>query len=126
MENVQIGTEVRQRVRAARRAILGLPHARRAEREGVRRVLELLDWSGSHRTHEMPRRLPYGEQRRLEIARALGTEPSLLLLDEPAAGTNPAERHELVELIRAIAGSACRCCSSSTTSALVMSVATAS
>ena len=48
--------------------------------------------------------LAYGEQRRLEIARALGTEPGLLLLDEPAAGTNPAEKRELAALIRSING----------------------
>ena len=47
--------------------------------------------------------LPYGEQRRLEIARALGTQPKLLLLDEPAAGTNPTEKRELSALIRSIA-----------------------
>jgi len=49
---------------------------------------------------EMAKNLPYGEQRRLEIARALATEPKLLLLDEPAAGMNPQETHELMELIR--------------------------
>ena len=49
---------------------------------------------------EMAKNLPYGEQRRLEIARALATEPKLLLLDEPAAGMNPQETHELMEMIR--------------------------
>ena len=50
--------------------------------------------------HEMAKNLPYGQQRRLEIARALATEPKLLLLDEPAAGMNPQETHELMEMIR--------------------------
>lgn len=52
--------------------------------------------------NELARNLPYGEQRRLEIARALATEPKLILLDEPAAGMNPHESHELMELIRRI------------------------
>ena len=50
--------------------------------------------------NEVAKNLPYGKQRRLEIARALGTEPKLLLLDEPAAGMNPQETHELMEMIR--------------------------
>ena len=52
------------------------------------------------RRDEIARNLPYGEQRRLEIARALAAEPQLLLLDEPAAGMNPQETHELMEMIR--------------------------
>jgi branched-chain amino acid transport system ATP-binding protein len=51
---------------------------------------------------ELARNLPYGDQRRLEIARALGTEPRLLLLDEPAAGFNAAEKRSLMELIRRV------------------------
>jgi branched-chain amino acid transport system ATP-binding protein len=54
------------------------------------------------RANEVATSLPYGDQRRLEIARALGTNPALLLLDEPAAGTNPSEKVELAELIRKI------------------------
>ena len=50
--------------------------------------------------NEVAKNLPYGKQRRLEIARALATEPKLLLLDEPAAGMNPQETHELMEMIR--------------------------
>ena len=56
----------------------------------------------SARANDLARSLAYGEQRRLEIARALGTDPGVLLLDEPAAGTNPAEKRELAELIRRI------------------------
>jgi branched-chain amino acid transport system ATP-binding protein len=55
-----------------------------------------------HRSDQLAKNLPYGDQRRLEIARALGTEPELLLLDEPAAGFNPAEKAELANLIKKI------------------------
>jgi branched-chain amino acid transport system ATP-binding protein len=55
-----------------------------------------------HRADQLAKNLPYGDQRRLEIARALGTEPQLLLLDEPAAGFNPAEKVALAELIKKI------------------------
>jgi branched-chain amino acid transport system ATP-binding protein len=55
-----------------------------------------------HRADQLAKNLPYGDQRRLEIARALGTEPELLLLDEPAAGFNPAEKVELAGLIKKI------------------------
>jgi branched-chain amino acid transport system ATP-binding protein len=55
-----------------------------------------------HRADQLAKNLPYGDQRRLEIARALGTEPKLLLLDEPAAGFNPAEKKELANLIKKI------------------------
>jgi branched-chain amino acid transport system ATP-binding protein len=64
---------------------------------------ELLNFVGiSHRAGDLAKTLPYGDQRRLEIARALATQPKLLLLDEPAAGMNPAEKRELQELIRKI------------------------
>ncbi|HZR09406.1 MAG TPA: ATP-binding cassette domain-containing protein, partial [Myxococcales bacterium] len=64
---------------------------------------ELLEIMGlSHRRDELAKNLPYGDQRRLEIARALATGPQVLLLDEPAAGTNTREKAELMELIRSI------------------------
>jgi branched-chain amino acid transport system ATP-binding protein len=64
---------------------------------------ELLNVFGlGNRARELARNLPYGDQRRLEIARALGTEPKVLLLDEPAAGMNPKEKQELMELIHLI------------------------
>ncbi|MBI1839450.1 MAG: ABC transporter ATP-binding protein [Verrucomicrobia bacterium] len=67
------------------------------------RALELLDLFGLARfRHSMARNLPYGDQRRLEIVRALATEPRLLLLDEPAAGMNPTEKQELMRLIQFI------------------------
>ena len=101
-ENVKIGIESRQRSGPVG-AMLRLPYNRREEREGDARALELLDFVGLRsRANELAASLPYGAQRRLEIARALGTEPSLLLLDEPAAGTNPVEKQELEVLIRHI------------------------
>jgi branched-chain amino acid transport system ATP-binding protein len=78
----------------------------RHQREEARilaRADEYLEVMGlAHRRDEVSRNLPYGEQRRLEIARALATGPKLLCLDEPAAGMNAAEKVELMELIRSI------------------------
>jgi branched-chain amino acid transport system ATP-binding protein len=102
LENVMVGADVHQRAGMVSVA-LGLPWHRRAEREGRRIGLELLEFVGiPHRADEDARNLPYGDQRRLEIARALATDPKLLLLDEPAAGMNPAEKRGLQELIRKI------------------------
>jgi branched-chain amino acid transport system ATP-binding protein len=101
-ENVKIGIESRQRTGPVG-AMLRLPYTRREERESDARALELLDFVGLRaRANELASSLPYGAQRRLEIARALGTEPQLLLLDEPAAGTNPVEKQELEALIKHI------------------------
>lgn len=73
------------------------------ERAAENRAMELLEFVGiAERANDAARNLPYGYQRRLEIARALGTEPKLICLDEPAAGFNPAEKEELLELIRKI------------------------
>jgi branched-chain amino acid transport system ATP-binding protein len=66
--------------------------------EEAKRILEIVGLS--HHAHELSVNLPYGDQRKLEIARALVTKPKLLLLDEPAAGMNPAETQELLSLIR--------------------------
>lgn len=77
-----------------------LPSYRREEKKIVEDSLELLKiLKLDHKKSELASNLPYGEQRHLEIARALATNPSLLLLDEPAAGMNPAETAELTELI---------------------------
>ncbi|MDR2095398.1 MAG: ABC transporter ATP-binding protein [Treponema sp.] len=66
----------------------------------IQRAGELLSlFKIEHKKHELARNLPYGEQRKLEIARALAANPSLLLLDEPAAGMNPQETEELMKLI---------------------------
>jgi len=101
-ENVKIGIESRQHTGPVG-AMLRLPYTRREERDGDLRATELLDFVGLRaRANELAASLPYGAQRRLEIARALGTQPKLLLLDEPAAGTNPVEKQELETLIRHI------------------------
>lgn len=84
-------------------ALFGLPRARREERENRNRALEILNFIGIEEyADRLAKNLPYGVQRRLEIARALGTSPRLLLLDEPAAGFNPAEKVELAALIKKI------------------------
>ncbi len=102
LENVMVGADVHHRAGMVSVA-LGLPWHRRAEREGRRIGNELLEFVGiAHRAGEDARNLPYGDQRRLEIARALATNPKLLLLDEPAAGMNPAEKRSLQDLIRKI------------------------
>nr|WP_326821542.1 ABC transporter ATP-binding protein [Streptosporangium sp. NBC_01756] len=102
IENVMVGADAHHRSGMVSVA-LGLPWHRRAEREGREMAMELLDFVGiSHRAHDHAKNLPYGDQRRLEIARALATQPKLLLLDEPAAGMNPAEKVALQQLIRDI------------------------
>ncbi|WID96948.1 branched-chain amino acid ABC transporter ATP-binding protein/permease [Bosea vestrisii] len=84
-------------------SLLGLPSSRRAEATARADALALLaDLGLGERAHEPAKSLPYGLQRRLEIARALASRPKLLLLDEPAAGLNPQETHELGEVIRRI------------------------
>ncbi|MCW2608972.1 MAG: branched-chain amino acid transport system ATP-binding protein [Actinomycetota bacterium] len=102
LENVMVGADARHRT-SVLSALFRLPRHRREEREGRERALALLDLVGvAHRAEETARNLPYGDQRRLEIARALATGPKLLCLDEPAAGFNPAEKAKLLELIRRI------------------------
>jgi branched-chain amino acid transport system ATP-binding protein len=103
VENVKIGIESHQRTGPIG-AMLRLPMTRREERHSDDEAFRLLDFVGlSSRANQGAASLPYGDQRRLEIARALGTRPQLLLLDEPAAGTNPAEKRQLEVLIRDIA-----------------------
>jgi branched-chain amino acid transport system ATP-binding protein len=92
-----------QQFKVACAKIFGISRHTVEERQAERRSLELLRLVGiADRANELARNLPYGYQRRLEIARALGTEPSLLCLDEPAAGFNPAEKEDLLRLIRRI------------------------
>jgi len=83
--------------------LFGTPTSRREEKSGRHRAQELLDFIGiGEYSDRLAKNLPYGVQRRLEIARALATEPKLLLLDEPAAGFNPSEKVELAKTIRKI------------------------
>jgi ABC-type branched-subunit amino acid transport system ATPase component/ABC-type branched-subunit amino acid transport system permease subunit len=102
LENVVVGLDARHRT-SAWGALLQSTRHRREERESIERGMALLGFVGiADRAETLARNLPYGYQRRLEIARALATEPKLLCLDEPAAGFNPAEKDELMGLIRTI------------------------
>jgi branched-chain amino acid transport system ATP-binding protein len=102
LENVMIGRHVRTRAGVIG-AVLRDRRTLGEERQIVARSLALLDYVGIRsRANDRAGSLPYGDQRRLEIARALATEPRLLALDEPAAGMNPAERQALGNLIRRI------------------------
>ena len=81
-------------------AIFRPPSVQAEERRARERARELLSYVGLRgRDTEYAKNLPYGDQRRLEIARALATGPKVLLLDEPAAGMNPAEKEQLMKLI---------------------------
>jgi branched-chain amino acid transport system ATP-binding protein len=102
LENVMVGADARHKT-SVPGAALGLPRHRREEKQGRERGLELLDFVGvAGIATETAKNLSYGDQRRLEIARALATEPKLLLLDEPAAGLNASEKIALADLIRRI------------------------
>jgi branched-chain amino acid transport system ATP-binding protein len=102
LENVLVGADAHHRT-SVPGAALGLVRYRREERDGHELARRLLAMMGlERRAEEWAKNLSYGDQRRLEIARALATRPRLLLLDEPAAGFNPAEKRALAELIQRI------------------------
>jgi branched-chain amino acid transport system ATP-binding protein len=102
LENVMVGADAHHKTSVIS-ALFRLPRHWNEERTGRERSLQLLRFVGiQHRAGDVARNLSYGEQRRLEIARALATNPTLLCLDEPAAGFNPAEKEDLLALIRRI------------------------
>ncbi|WP_430641006.1 ABC transporter ATP-binding protein [Couchioplanes caeruleus] len=102
LENVMVGADAHHKTSVIG-ALFRLPRHWHEEKAGREKSLELLRFVGiERRAGEVSRNLSYGEQRRLEIARALATNPTLLCLDEPAAGFTPAEKVELLDLIRKI------------------------
>jgi branched-chain amino acid transport system ATP-binding protein len=100
LENVLVGMHTRLHASPVA-AVLGLSSARQEEADALGRAMELLDYMGlSGEGDTLAQNLSYGMQRRLEIARALASNPLLLLLDEPTAGMNPQETEEMMHLIR--------------------------
>jgi branched-chain amino acid transport system ATP-binding protein len=99
LENVLVGMHSRLKG-GILRSVVRTPGLKREEREAFDRARELLAFSGLRdRDQEIAKNLPYGDQRRLEVARALATRPKLLLLDEPTAGMNPQETAEFTDFV---------------------------
>jgi branched-chain amino acid transport system ATP-binding protein len=99
LENVMVGMHCRTKG-GILGSIFGLPHVRKEEREIRARARELVRYCGLRGVDdEYARNLAYGDQRRLEVARALATDPKLLLLDEPTAGMNPQETIEFTRFV---------------------------
>ena len=102
LENVITATDVHKKSGLIG-ALFGTPRARREEKENRAKAHEILEFIGiDEYSDRLAKNLPYGVQRRLEIARAMGTSPKLLLLDEPAAGFNPQEKVELAATIKKV------------------------
>ncbi|MFG2646345.1 ABC transporter ATP-binding protein [Streptomyces sp. NPDC048436] len=102
LENVLVGRHTRTK-EGLWSALLRGPGFKKAEAASHARAMELLEFIGlAHKADHLSRNLPYGEQRKLEIARALASEPGLLLLDEPTAGMNPQETRATEELVLSI------------------------
>jgi branched-chain amino acid transport system ATP-binding protein len=102
LDNVRLGQHVRMRAKLWD-SLLKTPFERREEKEVTEKARELLEFMGiANHAENYARNLAYGSQRRLEIARALATQPKLLLLDEPAAGFTPQEKVELMALVQKI------------------------
>jgi branched-chain amino acid transport system ATP-binding protein len=101
VENVQVGMQSRLKSGVAA-SIVHWPSQRKEEKASEEKARELLDFVGLKRYHELSANLAYGDQRRLEIARALASDPKLLLLDEPTAGMNPQESEELRGLMETL------------------------
>ena len=102
LENVMVGIDAHGRSGVGRSMVhtRGQRHEERRALEGAHRLLEFVGIA--RYAGEQAKNLSYGDQRRLEIARAMGTDPKLLMLDEPAAGMNPAEKAALMDLIRQV------------------------
>jgi branched-chain amino acid transport system ATP-binding protein len=102
LDNVRVGRHVRMKAKVWD-SLFKLPRERREEELVTQQAMDLLKFVGIQRqANQYARNLPYGQQRRLEIARALATDPKLLLLDEPAAGFTPQEKVELMQLVKKI------------------------
>jgi branched-chain amino acid transport system ATP-binding protein len=102
LENVVVGTDARHKT-SVPGSLIRWPRHMAEEKAGVERAMALLEFVGiADRAADRAKNLPYGYQRRLEIARALATEPKLLCLDEPAAGFTPSEKDDLMKLINRI------------------------
>ncbi len=102
VENVMVGMHSRLRLSIVE-TLLRTPAFREQEQRVLRKSIEMLKFVGlAHKANEVSRNLPYGDQRRIEVARALVSEPRLILLDEPTAGMNPQESAEAMHLFRRV------------------------
>lgn len=102
IENIMVGMHIHYK-QSALAILFRLESFKKEERESEQKALRLMKYVGLHNVeNELAKNLPYGAQRRLEIARALAADPQLLLLDEPAAGMNPQETEDIIQLFRNI------------------------